>query len=168
MLTRRTRLLTVLAVVSLLPIVALIQTYRHLAHRSSTSLSLADSSLSLLHTTPPPAEAAQPPQTNTMSAREAVEQKIAQGKRTVVFSKSYCPYCRRAKQILKDAGEDFDVYELDQMDEGSEWQNALASKTGQRTVPSIWIGGNFIGGCSDLEAKQRSGELKTLLGGKAQ
>lgn len=87
MLTRRTRLLTVLAVVSLLPIVALIQTYRHLAHRSSTSLSLADSSLSLFHTTPPPAEAAQPPQTNTMSAREAVEQKIAQGKRTVVFSK---------------------------------------------------------------------------------
>lgn len=67
-------------------------------------------------------------------------------------------------------------------------QNALANKTGQRTVPSIWIGGKFIGGssrslslpsfagltpqvtrtgCSDLEAKQRSGELKTLLGGKA-
>ncbi|BGP25084.1 Glutaredoxin [Rhodotorula toruloides] len=119
-----------------------------------------------------------------MSAREAVEQKIAQGKRTVVFSKrlgrddqggsvgfeeaKIVKRGRRAKQILKDAGEDFDVYELDQMDEGFEWQNALASKTGQRTVPSIWIGGKFIGGCSELEAKQRSGELKTLLSGKAQ
>ncbi|GAA6005918.1 glutaredoxin [Rhodotorula paludigena] len=98
-----------------------------------------------------------------MSAKSTVDAKIAQGKRTVVFSKSYCPYCRRAKQLLKDANEDFDVYELDEFDEGADWQNALAEKTGQRTVPSIWIGGQFIGGCSDLEAHQRSGKLKQLL-----
>ncbi|BGP40562.1 Glutaredoxin [Rhodotorula kratochvilovae] len=94
-----------------------------------------------------------------------VESKItgAGVKRTVVFSKSYCPYCRRAKQLLKDLGEDYDVYELDQMDEGDDWQGYLGQKTGQRTVPSIWIAGEFIGGCSDLEAKHRSGELKKLL-----
>ncbi|GJN90927.1 hypothetical protein Rhopal_003941-T1 [Rhodotorula paludigena] len=87
-----------------------------------------------------------------MSAKSTVDAKIAQGKRTVVFSK-----------LLKDANEDFDVYELDELDEGADWQNALAEKTGQRTVPSIWIGGQFIGGCSDLEAHQRSGKLKQLL-----
>ncbi|TNY23530.1 thioredoxin-like protein [Rhodotorula diobovata] len=98
-----------------------------------------------------------------MPAKDSVEAKIAQGKRTVVFSKTYCPYCRQAKNLLKEVGEDFDVYELDTMDEGDDWQAYLGQKTGQRTVPSIFIGGKFVGGCSDLQAKHKSGELKTLL-----
>lgn len=55
------------------------------------------------------------------------------------------------------------MYELDTMDEGDDWQAYLGQKTGQRTVPSIFIGGKFVGGCSDLQAKHKSGELKTLL-----
>ncbi|KAG0662128.1 hypothetical protein C6P46_003521 [Rhodotorula mucilaginosa] len=102
-----------------------------------------------------------------MSAKTAVENAIAQRKnRTVVFSKSYCPYCRRAKQLLESLGEKYDVYELDQMDDGSDWQAYLAQKTGQSTVPSIFINGEFIGGCSDLEAQHRGGKLKDLLSAK--
>lgn len=49
------------------------------------------------------------------------------------------------------------------MSEGGEWQAYLGDKTGQRTVPSIFIAGQFIGGSSDLDAKNKSGELKKLL-----
>merc|ERR1712080_254282 len=46
----------------------------------------------------------------TMSAKTAVENAISQRKnRTVVFSKSYCPYCRRAKQLLESLGEKYDL-----------------------------------------------------------
>ncbi|GAA5878364.1 hypothetical protein JCM8547_007532 [Rhodosporidiobolus lusitaniae] len=91
-----------------------------------------------------------------------VEAKIDNAK-VVVFSKSYCPYCRSTKDLLKSLEVDFDAYELDQMDEGSEWQNYLAEKTGQRTVPSVFINKQHIGGNSDLQAKHKSGELKKLL-----
>ncbi|BGP16691.1 Glutaredoxin [Rhodosporidiobolus nylandii] len=76
---------------------------------------------------------------------------------------SYCPYCNATKKLLKDEGIDFDVYELDQIEDGSEWQNYLAQKTGQRTVPSIFIKQQHIGGNSDLQAKHKNGQLKALL-----
>jgi glutaredoxin 3 len=46
-------------------------------------------------------------------------------------------------------------------DDGSDMQAALANINGQRTVPNIYIGGEHIGGNSDLQAKK--GQLKTLL-----
>ncbi|KAJ8121680.1 hypothetical protein ONZ43_g1930 [Nemania bipapillata] len=51
--------------------------------------------------------------------------------------------------------------ELDQVDDGTAIQSALAEISGQRTVPNIYIGQQHIGGNSDLQAK--SGELKALL-----
>merc|ERR1712093_786821 len=101
-----------------------------------------------LASTPSPPPPPPPSHHSNMPAKDSVEAKIAQGKRTVVFSKTYCPYCRQAKNLLK---------------EGGDWQAYLGQKTGQRTVPSIFIGGKFVGGCSDLQAKHKSGELKTLL-----
>jgi len=106
------------------------------------------------------------PQTPTkMSAKEAVEKHIKES-HVVVFSKSYCPYCRRAKALLKELNETPTVFELDEIEEGGDWQSYLGDKTGQHTVPSIWIDGRFIGGSSDLDAKNRNGELKQILGGK--
>jgi glutaredoxin 3 len=61
----------------------------------------------------------------------------------MVFSKSYCPYCDSAKSALKKMGVDFKPIELDQIDEGSEMQAYLAQITGQRTVPNIFIRGEF-------------------------
>ncbi|KAH0542911.1 hypothetical protein FGG08_002771 [Glutinoglossum americanum] len=78
-----------------------------------------------------------------------------------LFSKSYCPYCRSSKRLLTELGASFYVVELDQVDDGSDIQSALATMTGQSTVPNIFIGKKHIGGNSDLQ--RRKGELPELL-----
>lgn len=77
----------------------------------------------------------------------------------LVYSKSYCPYCDEAKQILQRGGVEAVVHELDQIANGSDIQNALKTLTGQNTVPNIFIGGNHVGGCSDLKAKLKNGQV---------
>eukprot|EP00741_Cyanophora_paradoxa_P013405 tig00020685_g12944.t1 len=85
----------------------------------------------------------------------------------MMFSKAYCPYCVKAKELFKSLGEPYHAIELDERDDGSTIQAELATMTGQRTVPSVWINGRFIGGCDDTHAKHRSGELARLLKGQA-
>jgi glutaredoxin 3 len=80
-----------------------------------------------------------------------------------VFSKSYCPYCIKAKQLLSSLGVPFQLFELDQREDGPSIQQYLAQKTGQRTVPSIFIDQQHVGGCDDLFQLHRQGELKKLL-----
>ncbi|KAI9278925.1 thioredoxin-like protein [Phascolomyces articulosus] len=80
-----------------------------------------------------------------------------------VFSKSYCPYCARAKKLLKDLGLEFFVIELDKEANGAAIQDYLQKKTGQRTVPNIFIKEEHIGGCDDLFAAKSSGKLDKLL-----
>lgn len=65
-----------------------------------------------------------------------------------------CPYCSAAKKTLKN--DNAVVLELDEMDDGDDIQAYLAEKTGQRTVPSVWLGHRFIGGNSDLQKLSRS------------
>ncbi len=81
----------------------------------------------------------------------------------VVFSKSWCPFCVKAKNLLKSKGVPFKAYELDGMPDGSAIQGALSSKTKQSTVPNIFIGGKHVGGCDDLHAASKSGKLTTYL-----
>jgi glutaredoxin 3 len=57
----------------------------------------------------------------------------------------------------------FKCYELDQMPDGAQIQEALKDISGQRTVPNIYINGKHIGGCSELKACHTSGDLKTKL-----
>ncbi|KAJ3276287.1 Glutaredoxin-1 [Terramyces sp. JEL0728] len=97
-----------------------------------------------------------------MSVKDLVESSIEK-ESVVVFSKSYCPYCKKAKQILSNKGANAKVYELDQMDNGDEIQSYLASKTGQRTVPNIFIKKQHVGGCSDLQELESNGKLTQLL-----
>ncbi|ODV84208.1 hypothetical protein CANARDRAFT_69088 [[Candida] arabinofermentans NRRL YB-2248] len=73
-----------------------------------------------------------------------------------VASKTYCPYCSSAKKTLEAADADAYVLELNTLEDGDEIQDALYSITGQRTVPSIFIGGKHIGGNSDLQALGKS------------
>ncbi|KAH9648025.1 glutaredoxin-C1 [Citrus sinensis] len=65
----------------------------------------------------------------------------------VVFSKTYCGYCRRVKQLLTQLGASYKAIELGEEREGEEIQSALTAWTGQRTVPNVFIGGKHIGGC---------------------
>ena len=97
-----------------------------------------------------------------MSVKQLVETAISSNK-VVLFSKSYCPYCIKAKDILKSKGAVFELFELDQINNGSEIQSYLAEKTGQRTVPNIFIQTKHVGGCSDLQAAQSNGSLDKLL-----
>lgn len=82
----------------------------------------------------------------------------------VIYTKATCPYCIRAKQILDSKGVSFT--EIDMPTISDEERTALAEKTNNyRTVPQIFIGEKFIGGCDDLSKLDRSGELDTLLAG---
>ncbi|XP_010546004.1 PREDICTED: glutaredoxin-C1-like [Tarenaya hassleriana] len=81
----------------------------------------------------------------------------------VVFSKTYCGYCQRVKQLLTQLGATFKVLELDEMSDGSEIQLALSVWTGQRTVPNVFIQGKHIGGCDRVMENHRQGKLASLL-----
>ncbi|KAE8726203.1 Glutaredoxin [Hibiscus syriacus] len=81
----------------------------------------------------------------------------------VVFSKTYCGYCNRVKQLLTRLGASYKTIELDEESDGGEMQAALAEWTGQTTVPNVFIGGTHIGGCDSVVAKHQAGQLVNLL-----
>lgn len=81
----------------------------------------------------------------------------------VVFSKTWCPFCQKAKDALGSAGADFLVVELDEREDGDDIQAALEAKTGVRTVPRVFIGGKCIGGGDDTVRLLEAGELAQLV-----
>ncbi|QSL65931.1 hypothetical protein MERGE_003068 [Pneumocystis wakefieldiae] len=98
----------------------------------------------------------------TDEIRKQVESLIAQNC-VMVFSKTYCSYCSNTKRILGEENIDFQVLELDNIENGPEIQEFLYEMTSQKTVPNIFIKGKHVGGNSDLEALRARGELKSLL-----
>ncbi|KAE9604408.1 hypothetical protein Lal_00035469 [Lupinus albus] len=88
---------------------------------------------------------------------------IASSSPVVVFSKTYCGYCKRVKDLLTQLGAAYKVIELDEESDGGDIQSALAEWTGLRTVPNVFIGGKHIGGCDTVMEKHRAGQLVPLL-----
>ncbi|KAJ2901137.1 Glutaredoxin [Coemansia aciculifera] len=84
----------------------------------------------------------------------------------MVFSKSYCPYCTRAKDELSKRKIAFKAVELDKTQDGSDIQAYLLQLTKQRTVPNIFANGHHVGGCDATLDKLASGAFQTLLKGK--
>ncbi|KAI5674098.1 hypothetical protein M9H77_14462 [Catharanthus roseus] len=82
----------------------------------------------------------------------------------VIFSKSYCPYCRRAKAVFKELDQVPHVVELDERDDGWVIQKALSKTVGRHTVPQVFINGKHIGGSDDTVEAYENGELAKLLG----
>ncbi|KAL8236840.1 hypothetical protein R6Q59_017921 [Mikania micrantha] len=82
----------------------------------------------------------------------------------VIFSKSYCPYCKRAKGVFKELNTKPYVIELDEREDGSKIQDALSEIVGRRTVPQVFINGKHLGGSDDTVEAYQSGELAKLLG----
>jgi glutaredoxin 3 len=78
-----------------------------------------------------------------------------------MYTTAVCPYCIRAKQILKSKG--VDAIEEVRVDMNPEERMKMMEITGRRTVPQIFIGGTHVGGCDDLEALDRRGGLLPLL-----
>mmetsp|Transcript_7090 Transcript_7090/g.24397 ORF Transcript_7090/g.24397 Transcript_7090/m.24397 type:complete len:128 (-) Transcript_7090:95-478(-) len=93
---------------------------------------------------------------------QKVEQLVAANP-LVMFSKTTCGYCGRAKQLLNSMKVTFDEVQLDRIDSGPQMQDALKEITGQRTVPNIFIKGKSIGGCDDLTSLHKQGKLETKL-----
>lgn len=87
--------------------------------------------------------------------------------RIAVFSKTWCPYCKRAKALLADNYGDVpaEVLEIDKLgdEKCSEIQDYLKEKTGQRSVPNIFIDQKHIGGSDNLAELQSNGELQGLI-----
>ena len=85
-----------------------------------------------------------------------------------MFSFTTCPFCRRAKDYLDEKGIAYRVLELDELEgnEGNEIRAVLGKLTKRTSVPSIFVGGTYIGGCNDgpgLLPLGESGELDKLL-----
>ncbi|MBX6392241.1 MAG: glutaredoxin 3 [Burkholderiales bacterium] len=80
-----------------------------------------------------------------------------------MYMTEWCPYCRRAEQLLKSKG----VKDIERIrvDLEPERRQEMMEKSGRRTVPQIWIGEVHVGGYDDLAALDRAGKLDALLAG---
>ena len=82
-------------------------------------------------------------------------------KSVTVYTSQICPYCVRAKSLLKKKGAAFEEIVIS-MDPVAR-QDMLAKSGGARTVPQIFIGDTHVGGCDELYALERAGKLDPLL-----
>lgn len=100
--------------------------------------------------------------TPTMASAQTKEkvQALIKNKPIFIASKSYCPYCTKTKNTVASITKEAYILELDNEEDGAEIQDALFEITGQRTVPNIFIGGEHIGGNSDLQALQSQDKLE--------
>ena len=80
-----------------------------------------------------------------------------------VYSGDYCPFCVRAKSLLKKRGLDFIEYNV--QDEPDKRIEMMQRSNGSRTIPQIFINNRHVGGCDDLYALDRKGELDAWLTG---
>lgn len=78
-----------------------------------------------------------------------------------MYTTAVCPYCIRAKQLLKSKG----VAQIEEIrvDTDPQVREQMMAVTGRRTVPQIFIGSNHVGGCDDLMALDAQGGLLPML-----
>ncbi|KAB1204494.1 Monothiol glutaredoxin-S6 [Morella rubra] len=87
-----------------------------------------------------------PKEANASSSTSAFVQNVIYSNKIAIFSKSYCPYCLRAKRIFSELNEKPFVVELDLRDDGAKIQNVLLDLVGRHTVPQVFVNGKHIGG----------------------
>jgi glutaredoxin 3 len=77
-----------------------------------------------------------------------------------LYTTRFCPYCVRARDLLDDKGV---AYKDIAVDNNPQLRGEMITRSGQNTVPQIWIGEQHIGGCDDLMSLERQGRLDELL-----
>ena len=80
-----------------------------------------------------------------------------------MYSTATCPYCIRAKQLLRERG--VEQIEEIRVDLDHSQRDHMMEITGRRTVPQIFIGQHHVGGCDDLEDLDQRGDLEPMLAG---
>jgi len=82
-------------------------------------------------------------------------------KKIIVYSKTICPYCIQAKNLLNSKKVQ---YEEINIEHNTNLRDEMIEKSGgRRTVPQIFIGDYHVGGCDDLYALEKNGKLDKLL-----
>lgn len=79
----------------------------------------------------------------------------------LMYSTAVCPYCVRAEQLLRSKG----VTDIEKVrvDLDSTRRAEMMERTGRRTVPQIFIGDTYVGGCDELYDLEHKGKLNELL-----
>nr|XP_060617792.1 glutaredoxin-1 [Anolis sagrei ordinatus] len=98
-------------------------------------------------------------------AQQFVMSRLAPNK-VVIFGKTGCPYCHKACDLLESLHlkpGHLEYIDLSNRSDTSDIQDYLFQVTGARTVPRVFIGDTCIGGFTDLEGLNKSGELEPLL-----
>jgi glutaredoxin 3 len=80
--------------------------------------------------------------------------------RVEVYLTGWCPFCRRAVQLLRAKGQEFEAIDLD-AEPGRRAE--MVERSRRLTVPQIFIEGRHVGGYDDLAALEAAGELDPLL-----
>ncbi|WP_084581729.1 glutaredoxin 3 [Sphingomonas azotifigens] len=78
-----------------------------------------------------------------------------------IYTKAFCPYCTRAKNLLSAKGAAYEEYDITMG--GPKRAEMLERAPGRTTVPQVFIDGKHIGGSDDLAALDRQGGLDPLL-----
>ncbi|MFC6671171.1 glutaredoxin 3 [Marinobacterium aestuariivivens] len=78
----------------------------------------------------------------------------------LIYTTTWCPYCVRAKMLLDHKALEYREINLDQ--EPAK-RLEMMERSGRRTVPQIFIGDTHVGGCDELYALERQGDLDDLL-----
>ena len=78
-----------------------------------------------------------------------------------IYTTTYCPYCDRAKALLKRKGAAYE--EIDVTDDDGARERLVKMAGGLKTVPQIWVGQTHVGGYSDLARLEQEGKLDDLL-----
>ncbi|KAM4023469.1 glutaredoxin 2 [Anomaloglossus baeobatrachus] len=96
---------------------------------------------------------------------EAVKlvQDTVSGNCVVIYSKTTCPYCTMAKDVFNSINVHYKSIELDEVENGSQLQEALHHMTGARTVPRVFVNGACIGGGTETRKLNQEGKLIQLI-----
>lgn len=78
-----------------------------------------------------------------------------------IYTKSWCPYCAAAKELLRKKGVAFNEIDIER--EAGGRQEMMSKAGGRSTVPQVFIGEKHVGGSDDLHALDKSGGLDPLL-----
>ena len=78
-----------------------------------------------------------------------------------IYTKTFCGYCWRARDLLESKGVTYEEYVID--GGGPKREEMIQRANGRTTVPQIFIDGRHVGGCTDLLALEHDGRLDEML-----
>ena len=83
----------------------------------------------------------------------------------VIYTTAFCPYCMAAKKLLGEKGVAFEEIKVDGDRDARQAMSARAG--GGTSVPQIFVGDTYVGGCDELYSLERAGTLDAMLQGEA-